>query len=33
MAKVYSQRLKLAPALASLYPDRKSADFTVGVKR
>jgi pilus assembly protein CpaF len=33
MAKVYSQRLQLAPALASLYPDRKSADFTVGVKR
>jgi pilus assembly protein CpaF len=33
MARVYSQKLKLAPALASLYPDRKSADFTVGVKR
>jgi pilus assembly protein CpaF len=33
MAKVYSQKLKLAPALASLYPDRKSADFTVGVRR
>jgi pilus assembly protein CpaF len=33
MARVYSQKLQLAPALASLYPDRKSADFTVGVKR
>ncbi len=33
MARIYSQKVALAPALAALYPDRKAADFTVGVRR
>ncbi len=33
MARIYSQKIELAPALAALYPDRKAADFTVGVRR
>jgi pilus assembly protein CpaF len=33
MAKVYSKKVAIAPALASLYPDRKSPDFTLGVRR
>jgi pilus assembly protein CpaF len=33
MAKVYSRKIPLSPALAALYPDRKAADFTVGVRR
>jgi pilus assembly protein CpaF len=33
MAKIYSKRVALSPALAALYPDRKAPDFTVGVRR
>jgi pilus assembly protein CpaF len=33
MARIYSQRIALTPALATLYPDRKAPDFTVGVRR
>ena len=33
MAKIYSKRIAISPALASLYPDRKAPDFTVGVRR
>ncbi|HYM49254.1 MAG TPA: CpaF family protein [Candidatus Limnocylindrales bacterium] len=33
MAKIYSKRVAIAPALAALYPDRKAPDFTVGVRR
>jgi pilus assembly protein CpaF len=33
MAKIYSRKVTLSPALAALYPDRKAADFTVGVRR
>ena len=33
MAKIYSKKLPIAPALAALYPDRKAPDFTVGVRR
>jgi pilus assembly protein CpaF len=33
MAKIYSQKVAIAPALAALYPDRKAPDFTVGVRR
>jgi pilus assembly protein CpaF len=33
MAKIYSKKVALAPALAALYPDRKAPDFTVGVRR
>jgi pilus assembly protein CpaF len=33
MAKIYSKKLPLAPAIVALYPDRKAADFTVGVRR
>jgi pilus assembly protein CpaF len=33
MAKIYSRKVQLSPALAALYPDRKAADFTVGVRR
>jgi pilus assembly protein CpaF len=33
MAKIYSRKVALSPALAALYPDRKAPDFTVGVRR
>jgi pilus assembly protein CpaF len=33
MAKIYSQRVAISPALAALYPDRKAPDFTLGVRR
>jgi len=33
MARIYSQKIALTPALAALYPDRKAPDFTVGVRR
>ena len=33
MAKIYSKRIAISPALAALYPDRKAPDFTVGVRR
>jgi pilus assembly protein CpaF len=33
MAKIYSTKVALAPALAALYPDRKAPDFTLGVRR
>ena len=33
MAKIYSKKVAIAPALAALYPDRKAPDFTVGVRR
>ncbi len=33
MAKIYSRKVAIAPALAALYPDRKAPDFTVGVRR
>jgi pilus assembly protein CpaF len=33
MAKIYSKRVAISPALAALYPDRKSPDFTLGVRR
>jgi pilus assembly protein CpaF len=33
MAKIYSKKVALTPALAALYPDRKAPDFTVGVRR
>jgi pilus assembly protein CpaF len=33
MAKVYSKKVAISPALAALYPDRKAPDFTVGVRR
>jgi pilus assembly protein CpaF len=33
MAKIYSKRVPIGPALAALYPDRKASDFTVGVRR
>jgi pilus assembly protein CpaF len=33
MARIYSKRIAIAPALAALYPDRKAPDFTVGVRR
>ena len=33
MAKLYAKRIPLTPALATLYPDRKAPDFTVGVRR
>ena len=33
MAKIYSKKVALSPALAALYPDRKAPDFTVGVRR
>jgi len=33
MAKIYSRKVPLNPALAALYPDRKAPDFTVGVRR
>jgi pilus assembly protein CpaF len=33
MARIYSKRVPIAPALASLYPDRKAPDFTIGVRR
>jgi pilus assembly protein CpaF len=33
MAKIYSNKVALAPALAALYPDRKAPDFTLGVRR
>jgi pilus assembly protein CpaF len=33
MARIYSKRITIAPALATLYPDRKAPDFTVGVRR
>jgi pilus assembly protein CpaF len=33
MARIYSKRIQIAPALAALYPDRKAPDFTVGVRR
>ncbi len=33
MAKIYSKRVAISPALAALYPDRKAPDFTLGVRR
>ncbi|HEV3096873.1 MAG TPA: CpaF family protein [Candidatus Dormibacteraeota bacterium] len=33
MAKVYSKKVAISPALASLFPDRKAPDFTLGVRR
>jgi pilus assembly protein CpaF len=33
MAKIYSKKVALSPALAALYPDRKAPDFTLGVRR
>ncbi len=33
MAKIYSKKVALTPALAALYPDRKAPDFTLGVRR
>ncbi len=33
MAKIYSRKVAIAPALAALFPDRKAPDFTVGVRR
>jgi pilus assembly protein CpaF len=33
MAKIYSRRVAISPALAALYPDRKAPDFTLGVRR
>jgi len=33
MAKIYSKRVAISPALAALFPDRKAPDFTVGVRR
>ena len=33
MAKIYSKKVAIAPALAALYPDRKAPDFTLGVRR
>jgi len=33
MAKIYSKRVAITPALAALYPDRKAPDFTLGVRR
>jgi len=33
MARIYSKRIPIAPALSALYPDRKAPDFTVGVRR
>ena len=33
MAKIYSKKVAIAPALAALFPDRKSPDFTLGVRR
>ena len=33
MAKIYSKKVAISPALASLYPDRKAPDFTLGVRR
>ena len=33
MAKIYSRKVAIAPALAALYPDRKAPDFTLGVRR
>ena len=33
MAKIYSRKVAIAPVLAALYPDRKSPDYTLGVRR
>jgi pilus assembly protein CpaF len=33
MAKIYSKRVAISPALAALFPDRKAPDFTLGVRR
>jgi len=33
MAKIFSAKVALSPALAALYPDRKAPDFTMGVRR
>ena len=33
MAKIYSKRVAISPALAALFPDRKAPDFTMGVRR
>ncbi|HET9849483.1 MAG TPA: CpaF family protein [Candidatus Dormibacteraeota bacterium] len=33
MAKIYSKKVAIAPALAALFPDRKAPDFTLGVRR
>jgi len=33
MAKIYSKKVAISPALAALFPDRKSPDFTLGVRR
>jgi pilus assembly protein CpaF len=33
MAKIYSRKVAISPALAALYPDRKAPDFTLGVRR
>ena len=33
MAKIYSKKVAIAPALAALFPDRKAPDYTLGVRR
>jgi pilus assembly protein CpaF len=33
MAKIYSKKVAISPVLAALFPDRKSPDFTLGVRR
>jgi pilus assembly protein CpaF len=33
MAKIYSKKVAIVPALAALFPDRKAPDFTLGVRR
>jgi pilus assembly protein CpaF len=33
MAKIYSKKVAISPALAALFPDRKAPDFTLGVRR
>ncbi len=33
MARIYTKKIPIASVLAELYPDRKAADFTVGVRR
>jgi pilus assembly protein CpaF len=33
MAKIYSTRVAISPALAALFPDRKAPDFMLGVRR
>ena len=33
MAKIYSKKVAISPVLATLFPDRKAPDFTLGVRR